>query len=408
MAARSEAVEARIERGPEVAHESRRILGALLALSLGTFAYVTTENLPVGLLPELAQDLHHSRSVTGYLITGYAAVVVVASVPLAIATRRFSRRKLLIAALSVYVTGTALGAAAGSYGVLLATRMAIALSHAVFWAVVAAAAAALVPRERRGRAFGIVFSGVSLASVVGVPAITWLGQQTSWRVSTLATSALGLVALTAVIVLLPETPAEVEQAAAPHPSGKRYALVQAALGFAVIGAFSFLTYVTVFMTKLGGLPKGAISPILLVSGLTSAVGVLVASHYTTRRPRGVMAGGVGGIAGTLLLFSLFSHVGVADIVVFCAFGFALSCLAVGVQNRVLDLAPGSLNVASAGNSATFNIGIGGGALVGGLLLQGPGVRAIPITGSLVAACGLALLAAEPWILPTARRLRRVE
>jgi DHA1 family inner membrane transport protein len=79
-----------------------------------------------------------------------------------------------------------------------------------------------------------------------------------------------------------------------------------------------------------------------------------------------------------------------------------------VQNRVLDLAPGSLNVASAGNSATFNIGIGGGALVGGLLLQGPGVRAIPITGSLVAACGLALLAAEPWILPTARRLRRVE
>jgi MFS transporter, DHA1 family, inner membrane transport protein len=392
----SEAVEARIERGPEAARETPRILGALLALSLGTFAYVTTENLPVGLLPELAQDLHHSRSVTGYLITGYAAVVVVASVPLAIATRRFSRRRLLIAALSVFVSGTALGAATRSYGALLATRMAIALSHAVFWAVVAAAAAALVPRARRGRAFGIVFSGVSLASVIGVPATTWLGQQTSWRVSTLATSALGLVALVAVIALLPETSAEVEQAAAPHPSGKRYALVQAALGFAVIGAFSFLTYITVFMTELGGLPSGAISPILLIS---SAVGVLVASYLVTRRPRGVMAGGVAGIAATLFLFAVFSHVGIADILVFCAFGFSLSGLAIGVQSRVLDIAPGGLNVASAGNSATFNIGIGGGALVGGLLLQGPGVRAIPIAGSVVAACGLALLVAERWLLP---------
>jgi MFS transporter, DHA1 family, inner membrane transport protein len=392
-------VEARIERRPEAARETPRILGALLALSLGTFAYVTTENLPVGLLPELAQDLHHSRSVTGYLITGYAAVVVVTSVPLAIATRRFSRRRLLIAALAVFVSGTALGAATRSYGALLATRMAIALSHAVFWAVVAAAAAALVPRARRGRAFGIVFSGVSLASVIGVPATTWLGQQTNWRVSTLATSALGLVALVAVIVLLPETAAEVEQAAAPHPSGKRYALVQAALGFAVIGAFSFLTYITVFMTELGGLPSGAISPILLISGLTSAIGVLVASYLVTRRPRGVMAGGVAGIATTLFLFAVFSHVGIADILVFCAFGFSLSGLAIGVQSRVLDIAPGSLNVASAGNSATFNIGIGGGALVGGLLLQGPGVRAIPIAGSVVAACGLALLVAERWLLP---------
>jgi predicted MFS family arabinose efflux permease len=151
------------------------------------------------------------------------------------------------------------------------------------------------------------------------------------------------------------------------------------------------------MTKLGGLPNGAISPILLVSGLTSAVGVLVASHLVTRRPRGVMASGVAGIAASLCLFAVFSHVGAVDIAVFCGFGFALSGLAIGVQSRVLDIAPGSLNVASAGNSATFNVG--GGALLGGLLLQGPGVRSIPVTGSIVAACGLALLIAERWLLP---------
>src|SRR5579884_3799394 len=126
-----------------------RLTAALASLGLATFAYVTTENLPVGLLPQLAAGLHRSRAATGYLVTGYAAVVVVTSVPLALATRRFSRRRLLLGSLSLFVVCTALGAAAQTYGQLLATRMAIALSHAVFWAIVAAAGAALVPRARR-------------------------------------------------------------------------------------------------------------------------------------------------------------------------------------------------------------------------------------------------------------------
>ncbi len=182
--------------------ESVRILGALIALSLAVFAYVSTENIPVGLLPQLADSLGVSHSVAGYLVTGYAAVVVIASMPLALATRRFSRRRLLIASLSVFVVGAALGAAAHSYTVLMATRMAIALSHAMFWAVVAAAGAALVPPERRGRALGIVFAGASLSSVIGVPLLTWIGQQTSWRVATLVASGLGLVSLCAVYVVL--------------------------------------------------------------------------------------------------------------------------------------------------------------------------------------------------------------
>jgi DHA1 family inner membrane transport protein len=376
-----------------------RVLGALIALSLAVFAYVSTENIPVGLLPQLSDSLGVSHSVAGYLVTGYAAVVVVASLPLALATRRFSRRRLLIASLSVFVVGAAAGAAAHSYTVLMATRMAIALSHAMFWAVVAAAGAALVPPERRSRALGIVFAGASLSSVIGVPVLTWIGQQTSWRVATLVASGLGLVSLVAVYAFLPATPSSAErEAAAPHPSMRRYLVVLSALGLAVIGAFTLLTYVTVFLTSLGGFTNRAISPILLLSGLAGAIGVYMASRLLVRRPRGTMAMGVAGITASLAAMAVFAHVGAIDVALFCVFGFSLSLLAIGVQSRILDVAPGNINVASAGNSAMFNVGIGGGALLGGLLLDGAGVRSLAVVGGAVAACSLVLLLAESSLL----------
>lgn len=392
--------QARLEAAaaPQTPSGAARTTAALAALGLATFAYVTTENIPVGLLPQIAHDLHRSRSATGYLVTGYAAVVVLTSVPLVLATRRFSRRRLLQGALSLFVLGAAAGAAAQTYGELLATRVAIALSHAVFWAVVAAAAAALVPPERRGQALGMVFSGSSLASVLGIPAATWVGQQTSWRVSTLAASMLGLLALGAVAALLPETPPADEVDAAPHPDGRRYAVVLGALGLAVGGAFVMLTYVTVFLLGPGGFSSGAISPILLVSGVAGVIGVAVSSRFVARHARETMAAGVAMLAVSLLLLAAFAYHGAIDIALLGCFGFSFSVLAVGVQSRVLDVSPGSVNVGSAGNSAMFNVGIGGGALAGGLLLGGPGVRAIPVVGGALALASLATLLAEPWLV----------
>jgi predicted MFS family arabinose efflux permease len=315
--------------------------------------------------------------------------VVVGSVPLALVTRRFTRRRLLLGALVVFVLGSAAGAAAQTYGQLLGTRLAIAAGHCVFWAVVAAAGAALVPRDRRGHALAMVFSGSSLASVAGIPAITWLGQQTSWRVSTLAASGLGVVSLTAIFLLLPRSDVEEEQQAAPHPSVRRFALVEVALALTMTGAFAMLTYVTVFLLNLGGFGTGAISPILLVSGAAGAMGVLVSARHVAHRARPTMTFGVAGLTVSLAALALLAHHGMLDIVLLAAYGFSLSTVAVAVQARCLDHAPGSINVASATNSAVFNVGIGGGALLGGLLLQHVGARAIPVAGCI--ATGLALL-----------------
>lgn len=349
----------------------------------------------MGLLPQLAHSLHRSHSATGYLVTAYALVVVICSVPLALVLRRLTRRRLLIGALTVFVLGCAAGAAAQTYGQLLATRLAIAAGHCVFWAVVAAAGAALVPRERRGHALAMVFSGSSLAGVLGIPAVTWLGQQTSWRVATLAASGLGVISLTAIVSLLPETAVEEERQAAPHPSRTRFAIVLGALALTMTGAFAMLTYITVFLLDLGGFRAAAISPILLVSGASGAIGVWVSARYAGHHARPTMLAGVAGLTAALGALALLAHHSTLDIVLLCAYGFSLSGVAVAVQSRCLDHAPGSINVASAANSAVFNVGIGGGALLGGLLLQHVGARAIPVAGCISTGLALLLLLAEP-------------
>ncbi len=322
---------------------------------------------------------------------------MVCSVPLALVTRRFTRRRLLIGALVVFVLGCAAGAAAQTYGQLLATRLAIASGHCVFWAVVAAAGAALVPHHRRGHALAMVFSGSSLAGVLGIPAVTWLGQQTSWRVSTLAASGLGLVSLTAIVALLPSTDVDEEQQPAPHPSRRRFALVQVALALTMTGGFAMLTYVTVFLLNLGGFSSGAISPILLVSGAAGVAGVLLSARFTAHHARPAMTAGVAGLTVSLAVLALVAYHGTLDVVFLCAYSFSLSTVAVAVQARCLDHAPGSINIASAMNSAVFNVGIGGGALLGGLLLQHVGARAIPVAGCVATGLALGLLLAEPWL-----------
>ena len=380
---------------PPARPESLRTTGALVALSLATFTLVTTESLPVGLLGPIAADLHRSRSAVGFLVTGYAFTVVAVSLPLAHATKRVPRRHLLVGALAVFVVGSALGAAAQSYDVLLATRMAIAFAHAVFWACVAATAAALVPPERRGRALGMVFAGSSLAFVLGVPAITWIGQHTSWRVATLAAAGTGLVALAAIGVLLPTAPPEEGHATlGAHASRRRFAIVLITLALAITGAFAAQTYVTAFLTSASGFSARAISPILLAQGLAGVAGVAIAGRWVVRRPRTTMGASVAGLAASCLALAAGAHVQVAVVVLLGVFGFSLSGLAISVQNRVLDTAPGNPEIASAGNSAVFNVGIGGGALLGGLLLPGLGVRAIDVAGGLLAAAALAVLLAE--------------
>jgi predicted MFS family arabinose efflux permease len=371
----------------------RFVLGAL---ALSVFAFVTTETLPIGLLPLIARDLHTTTGAVGLLVTAYGLVVVVASIPLARLTVRVPRRYVLSVLLAIFVLANALSGFAGGYRSLLIARIVIALSQALFWSVVTPAAASLFRPEVRGRVLSVVFGGVSVASLAGVPAGTWLGQQTSWRVSFLALSVLGAGVLAVILLLLPASPAG--QSDADHgttPDTGRYWSVVVSTALAVAGGFTAFTYINPFLTQVTGYSEGSVGPLLVVRGVAGLAGVFVAGWLADRDSWRAMVLMIGGQAIALFAQFLLSGSKVGAILAIAAAGFTLSSMSAALGVRVLQVAPGSTDVAAAGSSAAFNVGITAGAFAGSVVLDHAGLAAIALTGALISVVAFAAILAEP-------------
>src|SRR4051794_32760394 len=184
---------------------SRRATAALVFLGVSTFSFVTIEVLPIGLLTVMADDLGRSRSRIGLLVTAYAVVVVLASIPLARLTTHLPRRVVLGGTLAVLTVATALSAAAPTYEVLFAGRLVIAISQALFWSIAPPIATSLFPPELRGRVVARLAIGTALAPILGIPFGTWLGERASWRVPFVVMAVLGAAAFTGIVTLLPRT-----------------------------------------------------------------------------------------------------------------------------------------------------------------------------------------------------------
>lgn len=356
--------------------------------------------MPVGLLPLISKDLGVSLADTGMLVTGYGLTVAIVSVPLAYATRRVPRRLLLSVLLGVFVLATLVSAAAESYLFLLGARVIVALSQAVFWAVVGPVSAGLFPLRVRGRATSTVFGGSALAPMLGVPAGTWLGQQAGWRWTFVALAGFGLLALILIATWMPTTPVGAEHAASgTAPSVRRYWILVATTVLAVTGLFTAFTYTAPFLTDESGFPAAALGPLLLLRGVVNFGGIVVAGALVDRRQRGTMMGSLYALVVSLAGMYLLAGSQPAVAVMLALSGFALGALTPALQNRVLEVAPGSSDLASAGNSAAFNVGIAGGAFFGGLVLSGAGAAATALAGGLVAAGALLLMLVEPIIAP---------
>ncbi|WP_182886744.1 MFS transporter [Microbispora sp. H10885] len=386
----------------------RREKWALAALSVACFAYVTTEVLPIGLLTVIAHDLRRSPSETGFLVTGYAAVVVLASLPLTRLTRRVPRRALLTATLAVLVLGSLLTAVAPGYPVLLGGRLLIALTQALFWSVVAPTATAMFPPAVRGRVVARMAIGNALAPVLGVPAGTWLGQQAGWRVALAALAVLGLVTCVAVATLLPAAAAGPggedggQVSRAPAPDLGRYVTLVVATVVGVTGFFTAYTYITPYLLEVGGFAPGSLSPLLLAGGVAGVTGTVLVGRALDRAPRGALLTPLAVITCALLGLHAFGAVKAATVVCLCLAGMAFSALAAAIQNRTLQIAPGGVDLASAGTSSAFNVGIAAGSMLGGALIAGPGVHSVTLAGAVLAAVALAALLGEPWAATGAR------
>jgi DHA1 family inner membrane transport protein len=370
-------------------------LAALAALGGAAFCFVTGETLPVGLLPQLSAGLSVSLSAVGLLVTIYALVVVAVSAPLTHLTRGIPRRPLLSGLLATFVLATLAASAAPSYGWLIAARVVIALAQALFWSIVAVVAVGLFPPRARGRAVAGVFAGSSIALILGVPAGTWIGQLAGWRLAFVGLSGLGLIDLAALAVLLPSMRSgEGHAAAGTHPDARRYLLTVLTTTLCVSGSFTAYTYVTAFLTRVSGLPLGAVAPILLLTGIADAAGVVVTGLLLDRRPTLARVGPVAVLATGLLALFAFGTSGAATIVLEACAGIGLSGVAIALQSHVLVVAPRRTDIASAWYSASFNVGIATGPLVGGLVLSTLGLRFTPLVGSALVLLGLVAVVVE--------------
>jgi len=372
-----------------------RHVGALIALSIAAFAYVTSETLPIGLLSLISRGTHTSLSAVGLLVTCYGLVVIVASIPLTQLTRRVPRRHLMSGLLAVFALATLGSALASGYGLLFASRIVTALSQALFWSIVVSSAAGLFPQRVRVRAVGLVFAGSSLASLLGVPVGTWLGQHFGWRVSFGALSFLGLLTMLAVAWLLPTIkPGEGEASRGTAPDARRYWLTLAVVSLAVTGSFVSFTYVAPFLTQVSRFSLGTLSLILLVRGFAGLAGVFIGGRLADYHPW--IAIGIPVAVQALALCALYmagAQPVVAVITVSLA-GLSFSAMCTALTGRVLQVAPGSVDMATVGTSIAVNVGITAGAFIGGILLPGFGVRSTALAGGLLSIAALAAVFGE--------------
>jgi predicted MFS family arabinose efflux permease len=373
----------------------RRAWAALAVLALAAFAYVTTELLPIGLLTLIAPDLGRSRSQVGLLVSGYAFVVVLASVPLTQMTRRIPRRPLLGATLVVFAVANAAGALATTYEFLAAARLITALSQALFWSIASPAVTGLFPVAMRGRVVSLFSTGAALAPVAGVPVGTWLGQQAGWRAAFLALGVVGLVIAAAVIALIPSEPADSGSAATgTAPNRRHFRLLLVATAAGVCGFLTFNTYVTPFLLDVTGFGDSALAPLLFVSGAAGIVGAIGIGRILDRRPTlsllAPLTIGTGSLAGLYVLGALKP----ATVVLLAGVGLSYSAFATAVQSRMLQVAPGRTDLASAGVGTAFNVGIAAGSLLGGALLPGLGSRPLALAGALLTGAAFVVLVVD--------------
>jgi predicted MFS family arabinose efflux permease len=371
----------------------RRRAAVVAALMLAAFTFNTTENLPVGLLSLMAADLGVSLAAVGVLVTGYGLTVAVVSLPVAHVTRSVPRRFLLAGLLGLLAAASWGSApAAVSYGTLLTARLVTAVAQALFWAVTGPVAVGLFPPERRGRIMGLLSVGGSLATVLGVPAGTWLGGHAGWRAPFVVLGVLALIPLVTVAALLPTSrPQESHAAYGAAPDRRRFLVVLATTALSVTGAFAGFTYVVPLLGDVIGFGEDAVSGVLSAFGVAGLAGVTLTGPLLDRFPRATLTVPVATQAAALLGLYAAGSSQVAAVALLMLLGASIAPVFMATQSQVLRVAPGRTESALAANSAAFNVGVAAGALLGGGLLPVVGVRGAFLAGGLLTTVALAVL-----------------
>jgi len=380
-------------RAPDVS--LARANAVLVLLAVTAFAIVTSEVLPVGLITLISTDLHRTNAEIGLLVTAYAGVVVVASIPLAHLTKSIPRRQLLSATMLVYVTGTLIASLGGGFGGLLAGRMLTALAQAQFWAVVTATAAGLFPARVRGKIVSRLLLGPASAGLFGLPTATWLGQHFGWRAPFYVLACAGVVLAILIAILVPRyRPADGAAARGVKPSVRRFAFILAITLMAIIGTNAIGPYVTPYLRDVTGFSSSSFPLLFTLSGITGLIAMITVGRFLDRLPMGMLAIGLGMLIVGWVGVEVAGTSKAAAVVLYCLAAFGGSFIVGGLSNRALQTSPGSTDVGIATHGTFYNSGTALGSLLGSGVLAAHGAHSLPLVAAGFLSLALVLVALE--------------
>ncbi|WP_336366103.1 MFS transporter [Marinobacter sp. C2H3] len=372
---------------------------ALFALTLSAFAIGTTEFVIVGLVPTIAQDLGVTLPSAGLLVSLYALGVAVGAPVLTALTGRWNRKWVLLSLMSLFIIGNVLAWMAPNYASLMTARILTGLAHGVFFSIGSTIATSLVSKDKEASAIAIMFTGLTVALVTGVPLGTFIGQTFGWRATFLIVAVLGAIALVGSAFLVPKNlkqsaPATLRQQleVITHP---RLLLVYAMTAVGYGGTFTAFTYLTPILEDVTGFASGVVSILLLIYGVSVATGNIWGGKLADRLgPTSALYIIFGGLAAILFAFTFSAYNPIAAVITLLVWGAFAFGNVPGLQVYVVQLAerytPHSVDVASGLNIAAFNVGIAGGAWLGGHVVEGMGLINTPWIGGVIVLSALLL------------------
>ncbi|MFD7290296.1 MFS transporter [Streptomyces sp. NPDC059863] len=367
---------------------------ALLALAIGAFGIGTTEFVIMGLLPEVAADYGVTIPTAGLLVTGYALGVVLGAPLMTVLGTRIPRKRMLMVLMGLFVVGNVLSALAPSFGLMLTGRVVASLAHGAFFGIGSVVAAGLVAPEKKAGAIAMMFTGLTVANVVGVPFGTYLGQSAGWRATFLVVAGLGVLGLAGIARLVPEQPRPEGVRVRHELAAFRNAQVLLAMAMTVLGfggVFAAITYITPMMTETAGFADSSVTWLLVLFGLGMVAGNLIGGRFADRRLMPLLYVSLGSLAVVLALFTFTAHNKIAAAVTLTLIGALGFATVPPLQKRVLDQASAAPTLASAVNIGAFNLGNALAAWLGGIVIAaGLGYTAPNWVGAALAGSALVL------------------
>lgn len=366
---------------------------SVCALAVGAFIFNTTEYIPIALLSDIGQSFGKAATEVGMMITVYAWIVALLSLPLMLMTKNIERRKLLLMLFALFALFHSLSFFSWNFNILLVSRIGIALTHAVFWSITASLAVRLAPTGKTNQALGLLSTGTVLAMVLGIPLGRVVGQYFGWQLSFLLIVVCAAGVMLVLAKNLPALPSQNTGSLSSLPSlfkRRNLMLLYAMTVLIITGHFTAYSYIEPFVLQVGGFKAEQVTIVVSLYGLAGFAASYLFGKWFAKSQRLFMLGSVAVILLSALLLLPFASFPYAVYALVFIWGVAIVIVSLGMVSKVLAFASDATDVANSIYSGLYNVGIGGGALLGHYVTVWFGLSNIGIAGALLAAAGLAV------------------